>query len=204
MFYYLNGELAIRDINTCVIDCGGVGYKLTISTITSESLASKLGQKVKLYTHLAVREDGVEMFGFGSNEERHTFNLLTAVSGIGPKAALSILSVMTPDRLAMAVCTEDIKSISKAPNIGAKTAARIVLELKDKIAKEMPLASASVKDTTGAISTARMSSGNLAEATEALMVLGYDRSSVIKALAGIDPTLDVGAIIKIALKKLAG
>ena len=204
MFYYLNGELALRDINTCVIDCGGVGYKLTISTITSESLASKLGQKVKLYTHLAVREDGVEMFGFGSNEERHTFNLLTAVSGIGPKAAMSILSVMTPDRLAMAVCTEDIKSISKAPNIGAKTAARIVLELKDKIAKEMPLASASVKDTPGTINTARMSTSNLAEATEALMVLGYDRSTVIKALAGIDPTLDVGAIIKIALKKLAG
>ena len=204
MFYYLNGELALRDINTCVIDCGGVGYKLTISTITSESLASKLGQKVKLYTHLAVREDGVEMFGFGSNEERHTFNLLTAVSGIGPKAAMSILSVMTPDRLAMAVCTEDIKSISKAPNIGAKTAARIVLELKDKIAKEMPLASTSVKDAPSAINTARMSTGNLAEATEALMVLGYDRSTVIKALAGIDPTLDVGAIIKIALKKLAG
>ena len=204
MFYYLNGELALRDINTCVIDCGGVGYKLTVSTITSESLASKLGQKVKLYTHLAVREDGVEMFGFGSNEERHTFNLLTAVSGIGPKAAMSILSVMTPDRLAMAVCTEDIKSISKAPNIGAKTAARIVLELKDKIAKEMPLASASVKDTSGTISATRMSTGNLAEATEALMVLGYDRSTVIKALAGVDPTLDVGAIIKIALKKLAG
>ena len=204
MFYYLNGELALRDINTCVIDCGGVGYKLTVSTITSESLASKLGQKVKLYTHLAVREDGVEMFGFGSNEERHTFNLLTAVSGIGPKAAMSILSVMTPDRLAMAVCTEDIKSISKAPNIGAKTAARIVLELKDKIAKEMPLASASVKDTSGTINATRMSTGNLAEATEALMVLGYDRSTVIKALAGIDPTLDVGAIIKIALKKLAG
>ena len=204
MFYYLNGELALRDINTCVIDCGGVGYKLTVSTITSESLASKLGQKVKLYTHLAVREDGVEMFGFGSNEERHTFNLLTAVSGIGPKAAMSILSVMTPDRLAMAVCTEDIKSISKAPNIGAKTAARIVLELKDKIAQEMPLASASVKDTSGTINATRMSTGNLAEATEALMVLGYDRSTVIKALAGIDPTLDVGAIIKIALKKLAG
>ena len=204
MFYYLNGELALRDINTCVIDCGGVGYKLTISTITSESLASKLGQKVKLYTHLAVREDGVEMFGFGSNEERHTFNLLTAVSGIGPKAAMSILSVMTPDRLAMAVCTEDIKSISKAPNIGAKTAARIVLELKDKIAKEMPMASASVKDTAGAVSTARMSTGNLAEATEALMVLGYDRSTVIKALSGIDPTLDVGSIIRVALKKLAG
>ena len=204
MFYYLNGELALRDINTCVIDCGGVGYKLTVSTITSESLASKLGQKVKLYTHLAVREDGVEMFGFGSNEERHTFNLLTAVSGIGPKAAMSILSVMTPDRLAMAVCTEDIKSISKAPNIGAKTAARIVLELKDKIAKEMPMASATTKEPLNAVNTVRIASGNLAEATEALMVLGYDRSSVIKALSGIDPTLDVGAIIKTALKKLAG
>ena len=203
MFYYLNGELALRDINTCVIDCGGVGYKLTISMITSEALATKLGQKVKLYTYLAVREDGVEMFGFGSNEERHTFNLLTSVSGIGPKAAMSILSVMTPDRLAMAVCTEDIKSISKAPNIGAKTAARIVLELKDKIAKEMPSFSSAAKDTHGTISTVNISSGNLAEATEALTVLGYDKSSVIKALGGIDPTLDVGMIIKAALKKLA-
>lgn len=203
MFYYLNGELALRDINTCVIDCGGVGYKLTVSMITSESLAAKLGQKVKLYTYLAVREDGIEMFGFGSNEERHAFNLLTAVSGVGPKAAMSILSIMTPDRLAMAVCTEDIKGISKAPNIGAKTAARIVLELKDKIAKEMPTYSSATKDIGSVGSVSHISTGNLAEATEALVVLGYDKSSVIKALSGIDPTLDVGAIIKAALKKLA-
>ncbi len=203
MFYYLNGELALRDINMCVIDCGGVGYKLTISMITSESLASKLGQKVKLYTYLAVREDGVELFGFGSNEERNAFNLLTAVSGVGPKAAMSILSVMSPDRLAMAVCTEDIKGISKAPNIGAKTAARIVLELKDKIAKDF-LPSSGAEKTAGSVgNVAHASSGNLAEATEALIVLGYDRSSVIKALGGIDPTLDVGMIIKAALKKLA-
>ena len=203
MFYYLNGELALRDINTCVIDCGGVGYKLTVSMITSESLASKLGQQVKLFTYLAVREDGVELFGFGSNEERHAFNLLTAVSGVGPKAAMSILSIMTPDRLAMAVCTEDIKGISKAPNIGAKTAARIVLELKDKIAKEMPMASAATKSAGSTGSTPHLATGNLAEATEALVVLGYDKSSVIKALGGIDPTLDVGMIIKAALKKLA-
>jgi Holliday junction DNA helicase RuvA len=203
MFYYLNGELALRDINMCVIDCGGVGYKLTISMITSESLASKLGQKVKLYTYLAVREDGVELFGFGSNEERNAFNLLTAVSGVGPKAAMSILSVMSPDRLAMAVCTEDIKGISKAPNIGAKTAARIVLELKDKVAKDF-LPSSSAEKSAGSVgSVAHASGGNLAEATEALIVLGYDRSSVIKALGGIDPTLDVGMIIKAALKKLA-
>lgn len=203
MFYYLNGELALRDINMCVIDCGGVGYKLTVSMLTSESLSSKLGQNVKLYTYLAVREDGVELFGFGSNEERHAFNLLTAVSGVGPKAAMSILSVMTPDRLAMAVCTEDIKGISKAPNIGAKTAARIVLELKDKVAKEMPLVSTSANDTGKIVNSTNLSTGNLAEATEALTVLGYDKSSVIKALAGIDPTLDVGTIIKAALKKLA-
>lgn len=203
MFYYLSGELALRDINTCVIDCGGVGYKLTVSMITSESLASKLGQKVKLYTYLAVREDGVELFGFGSNEERNAFNLLTGVSGVGPKAAMNILSVMSPDRLAMAVCTEDIKGISKAPNIGAKTAARIVLELKDKVAKDL-LPSSALNKTAGNIgSVAHASSGNLAEATEALIVLGYDRSSVIKALGGIDPTLDVGMIIKAALKKLA-
>lgn len=205
MFYYLNGELALRDINTCVIDCGGVGYKLTISMITSESLASKLGQKVKLFTYLAVREDGVELFGFGSNEERHAFNLLTGVSGVGPKAAMSILSVMSPDRLAMAVCTEDIKGISKAPNVGAKTAARIVLELKDKIAKDFISSSSSEKSigSVGATAPHAAMSGNLTEATEALMALGYDRSTVIKALGGIDPSLDVGMIIKTALKKLA-
>ena len=205
MFYYLNGELALRDINTCVIDCGGVGYKLTISMITSESLASKLGQKVKLFTYLAVREDGIELFGFGSNEERHAFNLLTAVSGVGPKAAMGILSIMSPDRLAMAVCTEDIKGISKAPNVGAKTAARIVLELKDKVAKDLLPSSTKEKSIGNIGSTAPHAAmgGNLAEATEALIVLGYDRSSVIKALGGIDPTMDVGMIIKAALKKLA-
>ncbi len=203
MFYYLSGELALRDVNMCVIDCGGVGYKLTVSMITSESLASKLGQKVKLYTYLAVREDGVELFGFGTNEERNAFNMLTDVSGVGPKAAINILSVMTPDKLAMAVCTEDVKSISKAQNIGAKTAARIVLELKDKVAKEMLPSSKSDKGIGSVGDVAHTQAGNLGEATEALMVLGYDRTSVIKALGGIDPSLDVGAIIKLALKKLA-
>ena len=203
MFYYLNGELTLRDINMCVIDCCGVGYKLTISMITSESLASKLGQKVKLFTYLAVREDGVELFGFGTNEERNAFNLLTGVSGVGPKAAMNILSVMSPDRLAMAVCTEDIKGISKAPSIGAKTAARIVLELKDKIAKDFLPSSSGEKSAGSVGNVPHAVGGNLAEATEALIVLGYDRSSVIKALSGIDPTLDVGMIIKAALKKLA-
>ena len=202
MFYYLNGELAHRDANMCVIDCGGVGFGLTISMITSESLSSKMGQKVKLYTYLAVREDGVELFGFGSSEERNAFNMLIGVSGVGPKAAINILSVMSPDRLAMAVCTEDIKAISKAQNIGSKTAARIVLELKDKVAKDMMHTSSKGLGDAGNVAHVA-SSGNLSEATEALMVLGYDKASVVKALAGIDPSLDVGAIIKAALKKLA-
>ncbi len=203
MFYYLNGELTLRDINMCVIDCNGVGYKLTVSMITSESLASKMGQKVKLYTYLAVREDGIELFGFGSNEERNAFNMLTGVSGVGSKAAMNILSIMTPDKLAMAVCTEDIKSISKAQNVGSKTAARIVLELKDKVAKEM-LPASNIPSGIGNVgNVAHASSGNLSEATEALMVLGYDKNSVLKALSGIDPNTDVGMIIKTALKKLA-
>ena len=203
MFYYLNGELALLDVNMCVIDCCGVGYKLTISMITSESLASKQGQNVKLFTYLAVREDGVELFGFGSNEERNAFNMLTSVSGVGPKAAMNILSIMSADKLAMAVCTEDIKSISKAQNIGSKTAARIVLELKDKVAKDMLPSSSKASGKGISINAAHAMSGNLSEATEALMVLGYDKNSVMKALVGIDPSLDVGSIIKAALKKLA-
>lgn len=203
MFYYLSGELAHRDINTCVIDCGGVGYKLTVSMITSERLVSKLGKNVKLYTHLAVREDGVELFGFGSYEEKECFNRLTSVSGVGPKAALSILSTLTPEKLAVAICTEDKKAIAKAPGIGPKSAARIILELKDKMSDEMLNSSL----TSGAnISSAAsyVPSSAFSEAAEAMAVLGYDKSTAISVLKGIDPSItDVGEIIKLALKKLS-
>lgn len=203
MFYYLKGELTYRDINTCVIDCGGVGYKLTVSYLTSEALVSKLGKEVKLFSHLAVREDGVELFGFGSNEEKECFNRLTSVSGIGPKAAMSILSTMTPEKLAVAICTDDKKAIAKAPGIGAKSAARIILELKDKMSKEMLADSIT---TAGSDESAQIyvSNSAISEASEALAVLGYDKSTVLSALKGIDPSLtDVGEIIKAALKKLA-
>ena len=201
MYYYLNGTLAYRDSGVCVVDCGGVGYKCTVSLNTSASLTSKLGEEVKLYTHLAVREDGIELFGFGSNEERECFNRLTSVSGIGPKVAMSILSTMTPDKLAVAITTEDVKAISKAPGIGPKVAARIVLELKDKISKEI------LNDTTSeafkSIPKATLVGNSLlAEATEALAVLGYDKNTILSALSGVDPTItDVGEIIKAALKK---
>ena len=202
MYYYLNGELAYRDLSTCVIDCGGVGYKLTVSFITSESLMSKLGKQVKLFTHLAVREDGIELFGFGSHEEKECFNKLTSVSGIGPKAAMSILSTMTPEKLAVAICTEDKKAIAKAPGIGAKSAARIILELKDKMS--VGIVDEDVVASTVSTSAASfVSNSAFSEAAEALTVLGYDKSTALSVLKGIDPTVtDVGEIIKLALKKL--
>ena len=201
MYYYLNGILEYKDHNTCVIDCGGVGYKLTVSILTSEALSNKLGQKVKLYTHLAVREDGIELFGFGSNEERACFNQLTSVSGVGPKAAISILSTLSPDRLSLAICTDDVKAISKASGVGTKTAMRIVLELKDKISKDMMTLGSKVSaEEVGLMA----SSSALSEATEALMVLGYDKASILAAIKGIDVSkMDSGEIIKNALKKLA-
>ena len=201
MFYYLYGTLEINDAGICVIDCGGVGYKLTTSLITSELLSGKVGQKVKLFTYLAVREDGIELFGFESNEERECFNKLITVSGVGPKAAMSILSIMTPDNFALAVCTEDTKAISKASGIGGKTAARIILELKDKLAIDM--GAATVAKSAGRAQVVMPISGNLTEATEALMVLGYDKNSVAGALAGLDPKADVGELIRAALKKLS-
>ena len=203
MYYYLNGELAYRDLSTCVIDCGGVGYKLTVSFITSESLMSKLGKQVKLFTHLAVREDGIELFGFGSYEEKECFNRLTSVSGIGPKAAMSILSTMTPEKLALAICTDDAKAIAKSPGIGAKSAARIILELKDKMSKEMFTSDAiSVQANISAPSL--VSNSAISEAAEALTVLGYDKTTTLSVLKGIDPSVtDVSEIIRLALKKLA-
>lgn len=202
MYYYLNGTLEYREANMCVIDCSGVGYKLTVSLTTSDSLVNKMNQKVKLYTYLAVREDGIELFGFGTNEERVCFNQLTSVSGVGPKAAMSILSTMTPDAFSLAVCSEDVKAISKAPGIGSKSAARIILELKDKVSKDMMTAGSKLQS---AATISLPNNSLLSEATEALMVLGYDKNTVLSALRGIDlqNASDVGEIIKAALKKLA-
>ena len=200
MYYYLYGTLEVNDAGTAVIDCGGVGYKLTTSLITSEILREKLGQKIKIFTHLAVREDGVELFGFESKEERECFNKLITVSGVGPKAAMSILSIMTPDTFALAVCMDDTKAISKASGIGAKTAARIILELKDKLAADIGTITTT---TSGKKAVAIPTSGNFTEAMEALMVLGYDKASVSNALATLDPASKVDDLIRAALKKLS-
>ena len=199
MIYHLNGTLELCEEGSCVIDCGGVGYKLFVSDNTYTSIVGQVGNKMKLLTYLQLREDAVELYGFKTNDELSAFKLLITVSGVGPKAAMSILSLLTPDKLSMAICSEDTKTISKASGIGAKTAARVVLELKDKIAKQ----SFAVADS--GLSQAPISLGkssNLSEALDALVVLGYSKAEAQRALVGIDPSLDVTKIIPIALSKL--
>lgn len=176
MFYYVKGELVMTDPQSAVVDCGGVGYKLTVSMNTLSHL-TELGKKVCLYTHFSVREDAVELFGFYDTEELYAFRLLISVSGVGPKAAIAILSLLSPAKFALAVSTGDTKTLSKASGVGAKTAARIVLELKDKVS-----ATAVADDGEAVVEAAR--GGIMDDAIEALMVLGYQRQAAQKALAG--------------------
>ncbi len=199
MYYYISGELALAEPNTAVVDACGVGYKMTISGNTLGYLAGKLGGKVKLYTHLSVREDAMELYGFASLEELSAFRMLISVSGVGAKSAVSILSLMSPERFATAVMTGDSKSISKAQGIGAKTAARIVLELKDKVGKEL---SAEEGMEVFDSDNNNEKSNNFTEAVNALMVLGYSRAEAMYALKGQDTKDDIETLIKKALTKL--
>ena len=205
MFYYISGKLAMLMPGFAVIDAGGVGYRLSISQNTYDSLprsAADTEKVVKLYTWMAVREDDVELFGFASETELSSFKMLLTESGVGPKAALSILSLLTPEKFALAVCTEDKKTIAKANGVGPKTAARIILELKDKLLKETPAAQAETTIVT-AITSQGTSTGKLSEAQDALMVLGYSRSEALTALQGLDTSaMELEDIIRAALKKL--
>ena len=203
MFYYISGTLAHKSIGFAVIDAGGVGYRMTVSQNTYDKLPLA-GNPAKLYNYLAVREDGIELFGFYDETELSSFQMLITVSGVGPKAAMSILSLLTPEKFALAVCTEDTKAISKASGIGPKTAARIVLELKDKLIKEHGGEFNAAPDLgSGAKSGGVPARGKLSEALDALMVLGYQRAeatNVLKSLPTDQMTLE--EIIRQALKKL--
>ena len=206
MFYYIEGKLGYLAYGTAVIDAGGVGYKLTVSDNTYSAIQKRIGlgdaPTVRLYTYMAVREDGIELFGFENEMELSSFKLLISVSGVGPKAAMSILSLLTPEKFALAVCTEDKKTISKASGIGPKTAARIILELKDKLLKSVGDMDVD-NDTAAELTSVAASGGKLSEAQDALMVLGYTRSEAQNALKGIDTSaLGLEDIIKAALKKL--
>lgn len=199
MIYHLHGEVVLCEHDFTVLDVNGVGYKLTVSQNTAAYVRGHMKESLKLLTYMSVREDAVELFGFRDADELTAFKLLITVSGVGPKAAMSILSVLTPDRLAAAVCAEDTKAIAKAPGVGSKTAARVVLDLKGKLAKEFPSASGSaVYDEPDTVP----SGDNAAEALEALIVLGYRRAEAMQAMKGLDPSADTGALIKAALAKL--
>lgn len=206
MFYYISGKLALATPSIAVIDAGGIGYKLTISENTYNSLPARHTQntpEVKLFTYMAVREDDVELFGFHSEAELNSFKMLLGVSGIGPKAAISILSLLTPEKFAIAVCTEDRKTIAKANGIGPKTAARVILELKDKLIKETDLTASGDDNVVIPAAQVQVSGGKMRDAQDALLVLGYSKADIQRALSTIDTqSLEVSEIIKKALTKL--
>ena len=198
MIYHLNGELVLCDMTLAVIDCGGVGYKLLISGNTLGKISDRVGERVKLFTYMKVSEDAVDLYGFADEDELETFKLLISVSGVGAKFALSILSLMTPSRLAAAIGAGDAKAIAKAQGVGPKTAQRIILELKDKMAKQI-----TVDTDTGEVITEEPAGNNMSDAIDTLIVLGYKRGEATAALKGIDPKLSLEEVIRLALKKLA-
>ncbi len=198
MFYYLSGKVAHLEANLAVIDCGGVGYACKTTNYTLAKLT--VGEQAKLYTHVNIREDAVDIFGFLSTEELHCFRLLTSVSGVGPKAALGILSSTTPTNLSMAIVTGDENVLTAAPGVGKKIAKRIILELKDKLAKEQMSTAGEVYGGTG---NTAIPENKLAEATAALAVLGYSQSEINAAFQGIPmEQLSLEEIIRQALKKM--
>ena len=197
MFYYLNGTVAHVEPYLAVIDCGGVGYACRTTAYTLSSL--KKGDKGKLFTYLNVREDAVELYGFATQEERNLFQQLISVSGVGPKAALSILSASTPANLALSIITGDEKALTCAPGIGKKIAQRVILELKDKLSKGQ--AELTAAGAAGAAVTI-IPDNKLSEAGAALAVLGYSQSEIAVALKGADLEQPLEQIIRQALKKM--
>lgn len=180
MFYYLNGTITVMDAGLAVVDCGGVGYACHTTNHTLASL--QIGREAKLFTYCHIREDAFDVFGFSTREELNCFEMLLGVSGVGPKAALAILSVVSPDQFTLAVMTQDDKTLTMAQGVGKKMAQRILLELKDKIGSQQ-------LQSDGGVTTADMQpvrGSKSAEATAALAALGYSQSEIGLALKGVD------------------
>ena len=196
MFYHLAGTVSDIDINLAVIDCGGVGYAVNTTVNTLSNI--KLNEKAKLYISEYIKEDSFELYGFATLSEKRCFDMLLTVSGIGPKAAQAILSAATPEGLAIAIMNGDEKAITVAQGVGKKIAQRVILELKDKVSKEMGSSSVELPVIH---SPADGDSRN--EAVAALMVLGYSTPEINSALKGMDISgMSTEQIVKIALKNL--
>ena len=197
MLYSVRGKLIHTTASSAVIECSGVGFDCQTTLNTLKTL--KLGSEALLYTYLNVREDAMELFGFATKTELDTFKTLISVSGVGPKAGLSVLSELSPEQVAMAIATDDIKTITRAQGIGKKIAQRIVLELKDKLAKGMAADNSFANVSAGAATAA---SGNIPKALEALGVLGYTPADVSSVLATLDSSLPVEQLIALTLKQM--
>ncbi len=205
MYAYIKGTLEETTEDSVVVEAGGIGYNIKVSTATAELLPG-VGNEVKIYTYTLVREDAFALFGFLTRDDLEIFKKLIAVNGIGPKGGLAVLSVMSADALRFAVMAGDAKAIAKAPGIGAKTAERVILELRDKI---------SLEDTLKGLGEPAGASGNAAgaqggdnlmkrEAIEALVALGYAASDATAAVKKVEVTEDTTSetILKLALKHM--
>lgn len=198
MFYHLNGIVSEVNINTAVIDCSGVGYAVNTTTNTLSRI--KLNEKAKLYISECIKEDSFELYGFATLSEKRCFEMLLGVSGVGPKAAQAILCAVTPEGLALAVMNSDDKAITAAQGVGKKIAQRVILELKDKIAKEMNTGDVEMP----AVLTQTSGDGrSKSDAVAALMVLGYGTAEINSAIRQIDISgMNTEQIVKAALKQL--
>lgn len=197
MIYNVKGVLTYTEPTFAVVECGGVGFKCFVSMNTLQQLTS-IGTEVNLFTYMSVREDAMDLFGFYSQDELQAFKLLITVSGVGPKAAVAILSVLTPDRLSVAVSSGDIKSIQAAQGVGKKTAERVVLELKDKMVGLGSVSSSVVADIQSV-----SANSNAQEAVEVLVSLGFNQSDATTVVGAMDKTLSVDDMIRIGLKQLS-
>ena len=199
MFSSLNGTVAHIEPYLVVIDCGGVGYACRTTNNTLSKLQK--GKEAKLYTHLNVREDAMELYGFATAEELRLFQQLISVSGVGPKAALSILSASTPANLALSIITGDEKTLTRAPGVGKRIAQRVILELKDKLAKGQTVSGSGESVAMDAVTI--IPQNKLSEASAALAVLGYSQAEINMALKGVDiDGQPLEQIIRLALKNM--
>lgn len=200
MIYCLTGKIVKKSMNAVVLSCGGVGYYAQCPASVAGALPG-VGREATIYTVMSVTENDVSLYGFATEEQQACFEMLTAVSGVGPKVGLAILSVMEPERVALAISAGDHKAFKAASGVGPKLAQRIVLELKDKVAKGF-VDGISLEDVAGASAqTPAAQSGS--QAIAALVSLGYSQSEAALAVSKIDATLPVEEIIKLALRGMA-
>ena len=199
MFYYLNGKITVLEAGLAVVDCAGVGYACHCSSYTQSQL--RVGEEHRLYTHVNVKEDAFDIYGFSGREELRLYELLTGVTGVGPASALAILSVLSPDQLTLAILTGDEKSITRAKGVGAKSAKRIILELKDKIGGELDFSAGNDGNVSAVLP--RQDGGKVALATAALAELGYSQSEAASALKGADAeNMSVEELVRYGLRAM--